>query len=257
MKIEDLQHVRGILADMDGVWFVDNEAIPGAVKALARIRERGIPLRIISNTTRKTREQLAAKMTGLGMPVDPGEVISTPRVAAQWLRSHGVRTARLLITEDIRDEFAGIESSPHPEAIVIADIGNAWSYDLMSELFHQVMDGARIVALHRGRYWQVADGLKLDIGAFVVGLEYATGVSATVIGKPSPEMFEAAMRDMNLSPADVVMIGDDVRQDVGGAQAAGIRGVLVKTGKYRPDLTAGDVTPNLVLDSIAALATAL
>lgn len=257
MNIQELKHVRGILADMDGVWFVDNEPIPGAAQALARIRERGLPLRIISNTTRKTCEQLAAKMQKLGMHVEPGEVISTPRVAAQWLRDHGVRTARLLVCDDIRGEFDGLMPSDRPDAIVIGDIGNAWSYDLMSELFHHVMDGAKIVALHKGRYWQVAEGLKLDIGAFIAGLEYATGATATVIGKPSPEMFHAALRDLSLSSGDVVMIGDDARQDVGGAQKAGIRGVLVKTGKYRPELAARDVTPDLVLDSIAALATAL
>jgi HAD superfamily hydrolase (TIGR01458 family) len=254
MHIHDLKQVRGILADMDGVWFVADEPIPGAAKALARIRERGVPLRIISNTTRKTCEQLADKMRRMGMHVEPREVISTPRVAAQWLREHGVRTARLLVCDDIRAEFDGIAPSDRPDAIVIGDIGNAWSYDLMSDLFRQVMDGAKIVALHRGRYWQVAEGLKLDIGAFVVGLEYATGASATVIGKPSPEMFQAALRDLGLPPGDVVMIGDDVRQDVGGAQQAGIRGVLVKTGKYRPGLATNDVTPDLVLDSIASLA---
>jgi HAD superfamily hydrolase (TIGR01458 family) len=258
MKIEDLQHVRGILADMDGVWFVDNEAVPGAAQALARIRERGIPLRIISNTTRRTREQLAEKMQRLGMHVDPGEVISTPRVAAELLRRRGVRTAKLLVCDDILPEFAGIVPSDKPEVIVIADIGDAWSYALMSELFHMVMNGAGIVALHRGRYWQVAEGLKLDIGAFVVGLEYATGKAATVVGKPSPEMFNAAIHDMGRSPNDVIMIGDDIRQDIGGAQAAGIRGVLVKTGKYREELAAGEkVKPDLVLDSIAVLATAL
>ena len=257
MTIDDLRNVRGILADMDGVWMVEDDPIPGAVQALARIRERGIPLRIISNTTTRTRDQLAATMTRLGMPIAADELMSTPRAAADLLRQRGIRTARLLVNDTIRGEFKGVQESDHPEAIVIGDIGNAWSYDLMNELFHQIMEGAQIVALHRGRYWQVADGLKLDIGAFVAGLEYATGTTATVVGKPSPEMFHAALRDMQLPAANVVMIGDDARQDVGGAQACGIRGVLVKTGKYRPEHVANDVTPDLVLDSIADLARVL
>jgi HAD superfamily hydrolase (TIGR01458 family) len=171
------------------------------------------------------------------------------------LRLRKVRSARLVVSDAIRGEFDGIEESVRPEVIVIGDIGNAWSYDLMNDLFHQVMDGAEIVALHRGRYWQVADGLKLDIGAFVAGLEFATGATATVIGKPSPQMYHAAIHDMNLEPDDVVMIGDDVHHDVGGAQAAGIRGVLVKTGKYRDVLVASaGIKPDLVIDSIAVLA---
>lgn len=255
MKIEDLHDVGGILADQDGVWFVDNEPVPGAREALSRIRQRGLPLRIISNTTTRTHDDLAAKMTRMGMPIEPHEVISPPRIAAQMLRARKVKSARLVVADAIRGEFAGIEESAHPEVIVIGDIDERWSYALMNELFRMVIEGAEIVALHRGRYWQVADGLKLDIGAFVAGLEYATGSIATVVGKPSPTMFKAAVDDMDLTTDDVVMIGDDVHHDVAGAQKAGIRGVLVKTGKYRDALVASTgIKPDLVMDSIAVLA---
>lgn len=255
MKIEDLHDVAGFLADQDGVWFVDNEPVPGAREALSRIRQRGLPLRIISNTTTRTQDELAAKMTRMGMPIEPHEVISPPRVAAQMLRARKVKSARLVVADAIRREFDGIEESAHPEVIVIGDIDERWSYALMNELFRMVIEGAEIVALHRGRYWQVADGLKLDIGAFVAGLEYATGSIATVVGKPSPTMFKAAVDDMDLTPDDVVMIGDDVHHDVAGAQRAGIRGVLVKTGKYRDALVASTgIKPDLVMDSIAVLA---
>jgi HAD superfamily hydrolase (TIGR01458 family) len=255
MKIEELHDVAGILADQDGVWFVDNEPVPGAREALSRIRQRGLPLRIISNTTTRTQDELAAKMTRMGMPIEPHEVMSPPRVAAQMLRARKVKSARLVVADAIRGEFDGIEESAHPEVIVIGDIDERWSYTLMNELFRMVIGGAEIVALHRGRYWQVADGLKLDIGAFVAGLEYATGSIATVVGKPSPTMFKAAVDDMDLTTDDVVMIGDDVHHDVAGAQKAGIRGVLVKTGKYRDALVASTgIKPDLVMDSIAVLA---
>jgi HAD superfamily hydrolase (TIGR01458 family) len=258
MNVEDLHELGGILADQDGVWFVENEPVPGAREALARIRERALPLRIISNTTTRTSNELAAKMCAMGMHVDACEVISPPRVAAEMLRARKVKTARLVVADAIRGEFEGIQESAHPDVIVIGDIDERWNYALMNELFRMVLDGAEIVALHRGRYWQVADGLKLDIGAFVAGLEYATGTVATVIGKPSPAMFKAAMADMHLGADDVVMIGDDVHHDVGGAQEAGIRGVLVKTGKYRDALVASTgIKPDLVIDSIAVLAGAL
>jgi HAD superfamily hydrolase (TIGR01458 family) len=255
MRVEDLHDVGGILADQDGVWFVENEPVPGAREALARMRERELPLRIISNTTTRTSDELAAKMCAMGMHVDAREVISPPRVAAQMLRARRVKRAKLLVSDAIRAEFEGIDDAPHPEVIVIGDIGERWSYALMNELFRMVVEGAEIVALHRGRYWQVADGLKLDIGAFIAGLEYATGSIATVIGKPSPAMFKAAIDDMGLTADDVVMIGDDVHHDVHGAQNAGVRGVLVKTGKYREALVASTgIKPDLVIDSIAVLA---
>jgi HAD superfamily hydrolase (TIGR01458 family) len=258
MNVEDLNAVDGILADQDGVWFVENEPVPGAREALARIRERELPLRIISNTTTRTSDDLAAKMCAMGMHVEAREVISPPRVAAQMLRARHVKHAKLVVADAIRGEFDGIAESPQPEVIVIGDIGERWSYALMNELFQMVLGGAEIVALHRGRYWQVAEGLKLDIGAFIAGLEYATGAIATVVGKPSPAMFKAAVDDMELEADDVVMIGDDVHHDVAGAQAAGIRGVLVKTGKYRDALVASSgIKPDLVIDSIAVLAGAL
>lgn len=254
MRIEDLKHAKGILADMDGVWFVEDEPIAGALEALGRIRERGLPLRIISNTTTRTREDLAGKMQKMGFALDAREIISAPRVAAGMLRARGVKTARLVVSDAIRGEFSGLEPSPKPEVIVIGDIGEGWRYSLMNELFRLIVDGAELVALHRGRYWQVADGLALDIGAFVAGLEYATGAVATVVGKPSPRMFRAAIDDMGLLPGQVVMIGDDIHHDVAGAQSAGIRGVLVKTGKYRESLVdAAGVAPDLVINSIAAL----
>jgi len=255
MHVDELGQIRGVLADQDGVWFVENEPVPGAREALARIRERGLPLRIISNTTTRTSEALAAKMCAMGMHVEASEVISPPRVAAQMLRTRRVRSARFVVRDAIRDEFKGIEESSRPQVIVIGDIGDAWNYSLMNELFRMVIDGAEIVALHRGRYWQVSDGLKLDIGAFVAGLEFSTGTIATVVGKPSPAMFNAAVADMGLAASDVVMIGDDAYHDVAGAQGAGIRGVLVKTGKYRDALVASTgIKPDLVIDSIAVLA---
>jgi HAD superfamily hydrolase (TIGR01458 family) len=232
--------------------------LPGAREALARIREKGLPLRLITNTTTRTREQLAARMGSMGLTVARDEIVSPPDTAVRHLESLGLRRVRLLVSDAIRPVFTDFEESDRPEALVIGDIGNRWNYELMSDLFRDVLAGAEIVALHKGRYWQVEGGLALDIGAFVAGLEYATGRTATVIGKPSPEMYRAALTDLGLSPGEVCMIGDDVHHDIAGAQAAGIRGVLVKTGKYRGDLIArSGITPDLVVDSIAAVAAAL
>ncbi|HET6349561.1 MAG TPA: TIGR01458 family HAD-type hydrolase [Candidatus Krumholzibacteria bacterium] len=255
MQIDEISGIRGLLADMDGVWFVENEPIAGAREALARIRERNLALRIISNTSTRTCDELAAKMRRLGMHVEANEVISPPRAAARMLRARQVKGVKLVVSDSIRGEFAGLVESDHPDAVVIGDIGERWDYTLMNQLFHHVLEGAEIVALHRGRYWQVADGLKLDIGAFVAGLEFATGATATVVGKPSPQLFRMALQDMGLEPDQVVMIGDDIYHDVGGAQEAGLRGVLVKTGKYRESLVASaGITPDMVIDSIAVLA---
>lgn len=254
MTRDELKQIRGLLTDMDGVWFVGDAPVPGAAGALARLRARGLPVRFVTNTTTKTAAQLSAWMQRMGLDVLANEFVTTPVATARWLRANGVTSVRLVVAESIRGEFAAFGESRQPEAVVIGDVGAAFTYDLMQDLFRTVMDGARLVALHKGRYWQVDEGLRMDIGAFVAGLEYATGRTATVIGKPSAEMFRAALASIGLAAADVVMVGDDADMDVAGAQRAGIRGVLVKTGKFRDDLfAASGVTPDLMLDSIAAL----
>lgn len=255
MVLDEIAGIKGLLTDMDGVWFVGDRALPGAIEALARLRARSIPIRFVTNTTTTSRAEMARKMLSMGFDVDASEFVTTPAAAASLLRAGGIERVRLVISPSIRGDFTGFVTTPPHQAIVIGDIGRAWNYDLMSDLFLQVMNGAEIVALHKGRYWQEPSGLMLDIGAFVTGLEYATGKAAALVGKPSPAMYYAALTDLGLEPEDVVMIGDDIYNDVAGAQSAEIRGVLVRTGKFRAEFVAASgVEPDLVLDSIAELA---
>jgi len=250
----DFPRVKGLLFDMDGVWFVGGKALPGAAETLARIRERGLPCRFITNTSTQPQSELAAKMTRMGLPVEEDEIVSSSRAAALHLHALGTPSCHLIVADAVLHEFDAFPRSNTPDVVVIGDVGERWSYRLMNDAFRMVMGGAEIVAMHKGKYWQVEDGLALDIGAFVVGLEYATGKTATLIGKPAPAVFRGALADMGLSPDEVVMVGDDTFTDIGGAQGVGIRGVLVKTGKYREELVArSGVTPDAVIDSVAEL----
>lgn len=219
------------------------------------VRHGDIPFRFITNTTGSSRKSLTEKVRALGLAIDADEIISAPFAAVLHLRTLGKPRCRLVISDAIRETFAEFpESKENPDVIVIGDIGNRWNYDLLNDLFRQVMEGAAIVALHKGRYWLEPDGLRLDIGAFVSGLEYATGRTATVIGKPSADFYRLAVTALGRPPNEVAMLGDDILSDVGGAQQAGLKGVLVKTGKYRPEITtASGVTPDAVLESIAHL----
>jgi HAD superfamily hydrolase (TIGR01458 family) len=139
--------------------------------------------------------------------------------------------------------------------VVLGDLGAGWSYDVLQEAFRYVMDGAAIIALSRDRYWQRADGLALDAGPFVRALEYATGVEASVAGKPSPAFYAAALASLGVDVSgQAVMVGDDLWSDVEGAQRAGLQGWLVCTGKFREDtLRDSGIVPDRVLSSVAAL----
>ncbi|MFV1980474.1 MAG: TIGR01458 family HAD-type hydrolase, partial [Rhodothermia bacterium] len=251
--------VRGLLVDLDGVLYVGDEVIPGAAESLERIKSAGYPIRGVTNTTTKSTATLGRRLASLGLPLAPDEIVNAPRAAVQYLRTLDSPTVRLVLSDDAAsefDEFAVAESGSEsrPDVIVIGDVGPAWDYRLLSELFGHLIEGAALVALHKGRYYQGPDGLILDIGGFVSALEYAASVEAVVIGKPSPRFFQLAVSDMGLEPDEVVMIGDDIESDVGGAQRAGLRGILVKTGKYRDHLVEKSaVMPDMIIESIADL----
>ena len=247
--------LRGILLDLNGVFYDDNELLPGAADALADIRKRKLPCRFTTNTTTLNQQAIVQRLQGMGLSVEPSEILSPVAAAVLYLKSLGKPRCHLILREELKGEFADFESAhTNPDVVVVGDIGDRWNYAIMNQLFHMLMYGARLVALHRGRYWQAESDLRIDIGAFVAGLEYATGHQATVIGKPSESFFAMALASLNLPAGQVLMVGDDIDNDVGGAQAAGIPGVLVKTGKYRPEASARSrVKPHRVLDSIANL----
>jgi HAD superfamily hydrolase (TIGR01458 family) len=246
------KQIRGVLFDLDGTLTVDWKPLPQAIATLKQLRAKGMPFRICTNTTTLSAASMTQRLAASGLPVVAADVFSAPAAAAAYLRRRGLRSCRLLLTEDTRRDFTAFETaSRQPQALVIGDIGSSWDYALMQSLFDDVMAGAEIIALHKGKYWLSHGRLCLDIGAFIAGLEYVTRRTATIIGKPAREFFELALRDLGLTASDVLMIGDDLDNDIAGAQTAGIAAALVKTGKFdarvletttvRADLSAADV----------------
>jgi HAD superfamily hydrolase (TIGR01458 family) len=250
-----LNDVRGFLLDLDGVFHVGDKLLPGAAETLSYLRTNKIPYRFTTNTTTRSRQALAAKLQGIGLDVTAPEIISAPYAASLHLRSMGNPSCHLVLADDTKQDFTEFPATDDtPDAIVLGDIGNRWSYDLLNQLFRMMMNGAELIALHKGRYWQVEDGLQMDIGAFVAALEYVTGKTATIIGKPSASFFQLAVQELGLTAGQVAMIGDDIDSDIGGAQEAGLTGILVKTGKYRKEhADASPAQPDGVLDSITDL----
>jgi HAD superfamily hydrolase (TIGR01458 family) len=250
-----LAAIRGFLLDLDGVFHVGDRLLPGAIEALDYLRANKIPYRFTTNTTTRSRQSLTDKLNRIGLSASTEEIISAPYAAILYLRRIGNPSCHLVLADDAKQDFAEFKTVDNdPDVIVLGDIGERWNYGLLNGLFRMMMNGAELIALHKGRYWQVEDGLQMDIGAFVAGLEYVTGKTATVIGKPSASFFQLAVGELGLPVGQVAMIGDDIVSDVGGAQKAGLRGILVKTGKYRPELAgAFPIQPDFALESIADL----
>jgi HAD superfamily hydrolase (TIGR01458 family) len=246
---------RGLLLDLDGTVYESDTLVSGAEEAIAALRNGGVEVRFVTNATRVPCATIAGWLERYGIPATPDDVFTPPRAAASWLGKRGVRRLALCLPEESFREFSAFEIvDREPEAVVIGDLGAAWTFDTMNRVFRWALDGVELVALHRNRYWKTGGQLVLDVGAFVAAFEYATGRKATLVGKPSRPMFEAAAHAMGLALTDVAMVGDDLQADIGGAQAIGIRGFLVRTGKYRAaEVEASDIVPNRVIDSVASL----
>ncbi len=234
---------RGVILDIGGVLHVGDRPLPGALRALARLREARLPLRFLTNTTRRSRRALAAQLGEVGFAVAPEEIHSAPLATRRYLEEHGLRPF-LLVHPGVEGEFAGLEREP-PNAVVVGDAGEAMTYARMNAALRLLLGGAPLLAMARNRIFQEADGPSLDAGPFVVALEHAAGVTGHVLGKPAADFFRAAVQGLGLPPAEVLMVGDDVESDVIGALGAGLRAALVQTGKYRPgdehELPAGAV----------------
>jgi phospholysine phosphohistidine inorganic pyrophosphate phosphatase len=249
------QRVEGLLFDLDGTVYQEGQAIPGAAEALEVLRRRSIPFRFTTNTTRRPRAALAEHLRSMGVSAHPGEILSAPAAAARWLKSKGVSRVQLLLAEATFEEFEGFEiTGRSPEAVVVGDLGEDWTFPILNQAFRNLMDGAGLLAIQRNRYWRTDGGLSLDAGPFVAALEYGSGKTATLAGKPSPAFFEAAAGELGVPPGRIAVVGDDLESDVAGARASGMIGVAVRTGKYRPqDEERARQAADVVLDSVAAV----
>ena len=244
-----------VLLDLDGVLYVEEEAVPGAVDAVGRLRLSGARLRFVTNTTTRSRGATLERLRGLGFEVADDELLTPVVLARALCRERGHERVALLVAGGTEADFAGLEAvdgESGADAVIVGDLGDAWTYAALNRGFRLVMDGADLIALQRNRFWRRADGLALDAGPFVAALEYATGREATVVGKPSGAFFAEVLRDLGVSADAAVMVGDDVETDIGGALAAGLRAVLVRTGKFREDVVrASGIEPSATVDSIA------
>jgi HAD superfamily hydrolase (TIGR01458 family) len=245
--------IDALLVDLDGVLYVEDEPVPGAVEAVAALRALGLRLRFVTNTTARSRARTLEKLGHLGFGVPERELVTPAALAVRHCAERDHRRVALVMNEDVKVDFAGLEEvAEHADAVILGDLGPAFGYDVLNRAFRLVMDGAELVALQKNRYWLRADGLSLDVGPFVAAIEYATGQEAFVVGKPAPGFFGLVLGDLGVDAGRAAMVGDDVESDIGGALGAGLRAILVRTGKYRPEaLRSAGVAPSATVDSIA------
>jgi HAD superfamily hydrolase (TIGR01458 family) len=250
--------MAAILLDVDGVLHVSGEPLPGAADAVRRLRENGHRLRFVTNTTIRSRAQLAEMLRSHDVELADDEVQTAASAAVSILK--GKRVLAMVMHALVHDleglDLVGEEA----DAVLIGgadetpETNLVFSYMNLARAFAELEAGAELYCLHRNRWWQTKHGPLLDSGAFVAGLEYAAQVEATVLGKPSRKYFEAACEALDADAQMTWMVGDDLESDIAGAQAVGMHTVLLRTGKFRPDAVERSSTqPDGIVSSIAHL----
>ncbi len=248
-----MNRVDGLLLDIDGVLATSWQALPGAVEAIGSFRRDGLPFRLITNTTTKTRADLAGTLRDAGFDIEPNEIVTAVVATAQYLRENHPDVGVFVLSDgDATDDLEGVQlvDVDRADVVVLGGACDDFTYPTMNRIFRRLMDGAALIGMHRNLYWKTGQGWELDGGAYIAGLEEASGVTAAICGKPTAAYFDGALAMLGVARDRTAMVGDDIVNDVLGAQEHGIAGVLVRTGKFQEsDLAKGE--PDVVLDSLA------
>jgi HAD superfamily hydrolase (TIGR01458 family) len=250
---------RGVLLDIDGVLHISMQPIPGAAETINWLLHHGYAVQFVTNTTTMSRATLAQRLQQIGLPIEERLLLTAPAATAQYLRQHySGKRVWMLTKGDAGGDFAGIDlvglQDTHAEVVVIGGAEELLTYEAMNHAFRLLMDGAALLAMHSNLYWRTAAGLQLDSGPYVRALELATGKQAVVLGKPNQAFFEQALLSIEASAHEAVMVGDDIENDIAGAQHAGLRGILVLSGKHRADSPLlSKIHPDALLSSVAEL----
>lgn len=243
----------GFLFDLNGVFYEDENIIPGANETIDWLKKNSIPHKFISNNSTLSRKLFVEKLKKIGLKINISDVITSNYAGVLTIKKMGLKNCKLIMTEEAKLDYKKFQlQNKKIDAIVIGDIGEKWSFSLMNELMNDVISGAEIIALHKGKYYQSQGKLKIDCGAFVAGLEYSTSKKAISIGKPKKSFFDLAAFDLGTNK--ICLVGDDLHNDIEGGQKMGYKTILVKTGKYRQNIfDKSKIKPDFCIPSIKEL----
>lgn len=256
--------IKGVLFDWGGVLHDDNGPMAGAASCLQQLSSQNIPWRIISNTTSKPPQYLLDKLDDMGVQADATQIL-TPITASQlWLRQQArrnpVEPIALFVADSARSSFQALSLlAPQAEkgarTVIIGDLAEGWNYQQINRALRLLTQQPtpHFIALGATRYWQAADGLRIDVGPIAAALEYASGIKPITLGKPSPDFFALALAQLGVSKEHVLIVGDDIESDIHGAQQCGLQTALVRTGKFQATDLQKPPAPDVVLDSVADL----
>lgn len=230
------RRVSTALIDLSGTIHVEDEAIPGAIEAIRRLRSSGINVKFATNTTKESRRLLCQRLQTIGFDIRENEIFTSLTAARDYVVNRHLKPYLLVddaAVEDFESYFPTDMSPEDADAVLVGLAPLKFDFQHMNNAAAVLLRGSPLIAIHKGRYFKTKTGLSLGPGPFVSALELATDCEAVVVGKPNGSFFLQAIHEFGSDPAQCVVVGDDVRDDVLGAQSAGLQGILVQTGKYR------------------------
>ncbi|MEV0947963.1 HAD-IIA family hydrolase [Rhodococcus sp. NPDC049939] len=248
--------VKGVLLDIDGVLVTSWHPIDGAAAAVREVHERGLACAYLTNTTSRTCDAIADSLRAAGIEAESGEIVTAARLTAEYVSAtYPGQRAWLLNSGDVAADLSGIElDEDDPQVVILGGAGPEFTHRALSRVVELMLDGVPVVAMHRGTTWATRDGLLIDVGTYLPGMEEVAGTNVVSVGKPSLAAFLTATELMGTEPDLTMMVGDDLTGDVLAAQRVGLIGALVRTGKFRQSiLDLSQQRPDHVIDSIAQL----
>lgn len=252
--------MKAILFDLDGVFYQGNQPIPGAADVARWVIEQKIPHLFLTNTSSRPRTALLEKLARMGIKTDIDHLLTPPVAAINWLKQHPPQhSISLFIPEPTREEFAEFPHSDDDQekidALIVGDLGEGWDFKTLNRAFRMLMQQPQpqLIALGMTRYWRAKDGLRLDVAPFVAALTQASDAQPIVVGKPAQAFYQTALDILQVEADQTVMIGDDIRGDIQGAQAAGLHAIQVMTGKYRQEDRELGIKADAWLESVCDL----
>ncbi|VTS02611.1 TIGR01457 family HAD-type hydrolase [Tuwongella immobilis] len=250
--------VYGFLIDMDGVIYRGSELIPGSDRFIHELRTRNIPFRFLTNNSQRTRRDVAAKLSRMGIEVEEEHIFTCAMATARFLAQQKPNGTAFVIGEGglltalHENGYAVVDHDP--DYVVVGE-GRTFNLELVEAAVRMIMRGAKLIATNLDPNCPTQSGLRPGCGAMVAMLETATGTKAFSVGKPSPVMMRAARKELGLTTDETVMIGDTMETDILGGVQLGFHTVLVLSGgTSKEDLDGYTYRPKIVVESLAELA---
>lgn len=253
-----LRAIRHLLIDLDGVLYLGNSAIPGAVDFIAWLRTRGLGFRLVTNNATLTPEQYVDKLALMGIRVAAEEVFTSSLATALYLQAEGARGQRAYVIGERGLQRAlanaGIKIQESEPEWVVVGLDRSLTYDKLKHATLAIAAGARFVGTNPDTSLPAAEGLLPGAGSILAAITAATGVTPRVIGKPQPTMLELAMEALGGTLSNCAMLGDRLDTDIEGAVRFGMPSIMVLTGvSTRVDLVTSPFQPTLVVENLIEL----